>query len=146
MIRAVLDANVYVSALIRPDGPPGRILSRLLNEQAFELVVTEAILEELRACLLSKRVRKHIRATAEELELWLAAVSLVADQVEGAIEIQAVKEDPDDDKYLAAAVDGRAEFVVTGDAHLLRLEEYEGIRILTPRFFLHLLKTVPEIP
>ena len=146
MIRAVLDANVYVSALIRPDGPPGRILSCLLKEQSFELVVTEEILEELRASLSSSKVQKYIRATAEELDLFLAAISLVADEVEGSTEVRVVNDDPDDDKYLAAAVDGRAGFIVTGDTHLLNIEEYEGIRILTPRFFLHLLKTVPEIP
>ena len=47
-----------------------------------------------------------------------------------------VADDPDDDKVLAAAREGRAEQVVTGDGGLLRIGEYEGIRITSPRAFL----------
>lgn len=42
-------------------------------------------------------------------------------------------EDPDDDQYLIAAIEGRAQFVVTGDAHLLNIRQYEGVRIVTAR-------------
>ncbi|HSD19337.1 MAG TPA: hypothetical protein VLC54_04835 [Anaeromyxobacter sp.] len=40
MIRAVLDANVYASAIIQPDGPPGRLIERFLRDEAFEIVVS----------------------------------------------------------------------------------------------------------
>lgn len=53
--------------------------------------------------------------------------------------IQAVAADPDDNKYIEAAVEGLAQFVVTGDRHLLSLKSYENIRIVTPRVFLELL-------
>ena len=51
----------------------------------------------------------------------------------------AVSQDPDNEKYLAAAVQGRATFVVTGDPHLLAVSQYEGVRIVSPRAFLDLL-------
>ena len=57
---------------------------------------------------------------------------------DGDREVRAVKDDPDDDKYLAAALIGRAGFVVSGDHHLLDLGEYQGVTILTPRRFLGL--------
>jgi hypothetical protein len=47
--------------------------------------------------------------------------------------------DPDDDKYIAAAIEGRARFLVAGDSDLLDLKEYDGIRIVSPRVFLDLL-------
>jgi uncharacterized protein len=47
--------------------------------------------------------------------------------------------DPDDDKYIAAAIEGRAAFVVTGDRQLLALIEHDGIRMIGPRGFLDLL-------
>jgi predicted nucleic acid-binding protein len=53
--------------------------------------------------------------------------------------IHAVAADPDDNKYIEAAVEGLAQFVVTGDKHLLSLKPYENIRIVTPRVFLDLL-------
>ena len=90
------------------------------------------------------RVRKYITATDEELDLWVTALGVVADVVEGRLAVSAVPHDPDDNKYLAAALEGHAEFVVSGDAHLLDLHEYEGIRIVTPRAFLDLLKRAAE--
>jgi putative PIN family toxin of toxin-antitoxin system len=144
VLRAVLDANVLASALIRPQGPPGQIVARLLEDQGFTLVISDAIFAELRRCFSYPRVRKYITATDEELDLWVTALGLVADVVEGKVVVSAVSDDPDDNKYLAAALEGRAEFVVSGDAHLLDLHEYEGIRILTPRAFLDLLQREAE--
>jgi putative PIN family toxin of toxin-antitoxin system len=144
VLRAVVDANVLASALIRPQGPPGQIIARLLEDEDFTLVISDSIFAELRRCLSYPRVRKYITATDEELDLWVTALGLVADIVEGKVVVSAVSDDPDDNKYLAAALEGRAEFVVSGDAHLLDLHEYEGIRILTPRAFLDLLKREAE--
>ena len=53
--------------------------------------------------------------------------------------MSAASVDPDDDKYLAAALEGRATLVVTGDPDLLALEEHQGVRIVSPRAFLGLL-------
>lgn len=140
MLRAVLDANVLASALIRPQGPPGQIVIRLLKEHAFELVVSTPILEELRRCLSYPRVRKHLTATDEGLDLWVTALGLIADSVEGAVPISVVVADPEDNKYLAAALEGRADFVVSGDKHLLNLGEHEGVQIVNPRTFLTMLE------
>ena len=140
MLRAVLDANVLVSALIRPQGPPGQIVSRLLKDRAFALVTSPAILAEVRRALAYPRVRKHILASDDELDLWVASLGLIAEPVEGRLRIGAVAEDPEDDKYIVAALEGLAQFIVSGDAHLLALEAYEGVRIVTPRAFLVLLQ------
>ena len=140
MLRAVLDANVLVSALIRPKGPPGQILVRLLRDRAFTLVTSAAILTEVRRSLAYPRVRKHLVVSDDDLDLWVASLGLVGEPVEGRVQIAAVAEDPQDDKYIAAALEGRAQFVVTGDAHLLALGTYEGVRIVPPRVFLGLLK------
>lgn len=144
MFRAVLDANVLASALIRPQGPPGQIVARLLEDHDFTLVISDPTLAELRRCLSYPRVRKYITATDEELDLWVTALGLVADIVEGKVAVSAVADDPDDNKYLAAALEGRAEFVVSGDTHLLDLHEHQGIRIITPRTFLDLLEKEAE--
>jgi hypothetical protein len=140
VLRAVLDANVLVSALIRPQGPPGQIMLRLLEDRAFALVTSHAILAEVRRALDYPRVRKHLVASDEELDLWVASLGLIAEPVEGSLRLRAVAKDPEDDKCIAAASEGSAQFVVTGDAHLLALEAYEGIRIVTPRAFLTFLE------
>ena len=140
MLRAVLDANVYISALLRPQGPPGQIVERFLREGAFELILSPAIAEEVLRALAYPKIRKLLRGTMQA-ELWFEDLLVLAELVEARSEVAAVGADPDDDKYLAAALDGRAGFVVTGDRHFLSLREYEQVQIVTPRLFLEALRS-----
>jgi uncharacterized protein len=134
--RAVLDANVYVSAAVHPAGVPGQLLDKLARG-GVEAVLSPAIVDEVRRVLGYPKVRKAIRIEIP-LEHWLQAIVMLADVVDDR-RVLAVCPDPDDDKYLAAALEGRAAFVVTGDQAFLALEEHEGVRIVTPRVFLDLL-------
>jgi uncharacterized protein len=140
-VRAVLDANVLISGFIRPEGPPGRLLVRLLRDGAFELVVSTAILRELRRNLRYPKVGKYLRLPQEELDLWVDALGAIAVVVEGKVSRRVVIADPADDIYIAAAADGLADYIVSGDGHLLELVEHEGIRIVTPRAFLSLIES-----
>ena len=139
MLRAVLDANVIISALIQPKGASGRILASLLERNSFELIVSPAILAEIRRSFRYPKVRKYIKSSDDDIDLWVASLELIAQPVNGNLRIHAVAADPDDNKYIEAAVEGLAQFVVTGDKHLLSLKSYENIRIITPRVFLDLL-------
>jgi putative PIN family toxin of toxin-antitoxin system len=137
VLRVVVDANVYVSALSRPQGPPGQILTQFL-ENAFEIVLSPAIVEETVRAFAYQRVRKYIHAAVDP-ELWLEDVILLAQFVAGAYALEGVSVDADDDKYFAAAIEGSATMIVTGDPDLLTIKEFQGIRIVTPRVFLDLL-------
>jgi putative PIN family toxin of toxin-antitoxin system len=138
LLRVVLDANVYVSAAVRPEGPPGRVIERVLRDATFEIVLSPAIVDEVLRALAYPKVRKFIRGDVEP-ELWFEDILVLADLVRGEQDVSGVCLDPDDDKYLAAAVEGRAAFVVTGDRQLLVLREYEGVRIVGPKAFLEVL-------
>jgi uncharacterized protein len=137
VFRAVLDANVYVSAVIQPGGTPGRLVERFLRDEAFEVVVSPAIVDEVLRVLKYPKVRKLIRGGAEP-ELWFEDLVVLADMVPGEVQLSGVCEDPDDDKYVAAALEGRADHVVTGDLGFLELQEYQGVRIVNPHAFLDL--------
>ena len=138
MIRAVLDANVYVSAVVRPEGPPGQIINRFLRGGAFEIVMSNAIVDEVVRALSYPRVRKYIRPGLGP-ELWFEDIVVLSHLVGGERKFEGASKDTDDDKYIAAAMEGRAGFVVAGDSDLLDLKEYDGIRIVSPRTFLDLL-------
>jgi putative PIN family toxin of toxin-antitoxin system len=138
VIRAVLDANVYVSAAVRPEGPPGQLIDRFLRGSAFEIVMSQAIVEEVLRALNYPKVRKYIRPGFDP-ELWFEDIVVLSQLVAGERDFEGASKDPDDDKYIAAAVEGRAGFVVAGDLDLLELKEYDGIRIVSPRAFLDLL-------
>lgn len=140
-MRAVLDANVIISGLIRPQGPPGQIMVRLLRDRAFELVASPSTLDELRRSLRYARVRKHLPFGQEQVDLHVEALAAVSVIVEGKVTRPIIAADPDDDVSIAAAVEGLAEYVVSGDRHLLDLAEYWGIRMVAPRAFLDLLQS-----
>lgn len=140
MIRAVLDANVFVSALIRPEGPPGQILVELVERNTFVLVVSPAIIAELRRTLAEPRLARFVRVTPQEREAWITSVESLADSTPGIRHVRVVEADADDDKYFAAALEGEADVIVSGDRHVLSLRTYERIRVLNPRAFLELLR------
>jgi putative PIN family toxin of toxin-antitoxin system len=139
LIRALLDANVLISAAVRPSGTPGQITAALMSHQAFELVLSVQIVTEVERALKQARIRKYLREP-KEAHLWLADIVAVADIVEDTGRVVGVCRDTEDDMVLAAAVEGRADAIVTGDRDLLALEEYEGIAIVNPRAFLDVLK------
>lgn len=137
MLRAVVDANVYVSAYVRPEGPPGQIIERLLTDRAFELVLSADIAGEVLEALAYPKVLKSAR-TSIAPDLWFEDIVMLAEFVTDQ-QIESVSRDPDDDKYIAAAIEGRASFVVSGDPDLLDIKAHQGVRIVSPRAFLELL-------
>ena len=138
MVVAVLDANVYVSALIRPAGPPGQIIERFLRDSAFDLLLAPAIIDETLRAFRYPKVRKYIGRDVDPA-LWFEGIILLERLVAGQRAVLPLSADPDDDKYIAAAIEGSAGFVVSGDPDLLTIGEHDGIRILTPRAFLGVL-------
>jgi hypothetical protein len=137
MIRAVLDANVFVSGILT-EGTPRKIV-RAWRAGRFHLVASHAIFSEIgRVLRYPKIVRRHRWSESEILSFMesLQALSIVAP---GQLHLQVVAADPTDDRYLECAVEGEAACIVTGDRHLLDLSAYREIEILSPREFLELL-------
>ncbi len=138
-LRVVLDTNVFVSGLISPQGFPAAILKALRSGQ-FTLLSSPPVNEEIIGVLNRPRIRDRYgigdRIFDVSFILWE-----VAELVVHLPEVK-VCSDPDDDKFLATAVGGKADYLVTGDvSDLLHLREYKGIAIVSPRDFISLLKT-----
>jgi putative PIN family toxin of toxin-antitoxin system len=141
-LRVVLDANVFVSALIKPEGPPGQILDRIVRLAGCELVISPAIAAEILATLGRKRLRRFFRPGIAPAD-WFAAVANLALAASGEVRIPRLCRDPDDDKYVAAAVEAGAAYLVTGDDDLLALGAFEQVAIVRPRTFLTILERGP---
>ena len=137
-MRSLLDSNVLISAAIRPSGPPGQIVRAFLEQDAFELVLSPAIVAEVDRALGSSKIRRYIARPAEA-RLWLADIAALADLVGDTGRQSHACRDPHDEFVLAAAIEGRARAIVTGDADLLTLVEHEGIAIVTPKGFLEVI-------
>ena len=137
-MKVVIDTNVFISSAISTKGAPAQVFNKWLNG-AFELIVSDAIMNEYRTALRYEHVRKRHGLTPSQMEKliddFLSGVTLVT-PTEAA---HSVADDPDDDKFLECAQAGGAEFVISGDKHLLNLKEYKDIQILSPSAFLLLL-------
>ena len=81
-------------------------------------------------------MRRYVNASDDEIDAWVSSIGVLADVVAGEVELNVVTSDPDDDIYVAGALEGRADYIVTGDRHLLELVEVQGVRIIKPRAFL----------
>ena len=136
MFRVVLDANVVVSGLLQPKGPSGRILAGVI-EGTVRAAVSPAIVDEYRRALGYSKIRRRLAASPDVVSAWVDALTLLAEVVPGDRRVTVVTADPEDDKYVGAALEGRATHLVSGDRHLLDIGTYEGIRVLSPREFLH---------
>jgi uncharacterized protein len=130
-VNVILDTNVFVSGLLF-GGVPGRILTAW-SDGAIVIVLSPPILEEYRRVGL-ELARGHeplVRALDAILTLFTVHAILVNPPPLAV----PVSQDPDDDKFLAAALAGRARVVVSGDKHLLRVSGWQDIDVLKPRQF-----------
>jgi len=137
MIRAVFDTNIVVSAQFW-DGPPRQALLRV-EQGNVTLLTSEVLVNELRKVLSRTKFNerlKNINKTASQLvEAHLSVVEIV----QPADISPAIAADPTDNAVLACAIGGKADYIVSGDAHLLNLSEYHNIPIRDVSTFLALL-------
>ena len=139
MIRVVLDANIFVSAVLKASGNPARIIE-LVKEGKIKLLVSPDILAEVRATLLYPKLKKLHGCSVRWVKGFLQELSAKAEITPGELAVDAVKDDPSDNIYLACAVEGSADFVVSGDAHLKNLRSFQNIPIVDPGTFLQSMK------
>lgn len=129
-MRVVLDTNILVSALIFPGGPPETVY-RLVLEGKIELVTSRPLLLELGRVLEQKFGWEATRA-----EEAVAQLTRLADVVQPTESVSEVTADPSDDRLLEAAAEGKAEMIVSGDSHLLRIGTWRAVRIRKASDFL----------
>ena len=132
-MRAVIDTNVIVSGLIRPRGAPGQIL-RALRDRRFVALVSQPILEEIVAILTRPWLQERYGFQDNDTRDFLRLLALRSEFLEPTTEIRRCR-DPHDDMFLAAAVDGGAERLVTGDSGLLAIGSVGNATIVTPAAF-----------
>ena len=139
MLRVVLDANIFISALIAPLGIPKQ-LWRAWRQRRFILVTSDPIITTTMARLRLPRIARRYQLTEAHVRTFDILVRGRATFIPVFPEdVVAVTGDPEDDAVLATVRLAQADFLVTGDKGLLALGTYEGTRIVSPRDFLPVL-------
>lgn len=134
-MRIVLDTNVLVSALGWKGGNEYNIAQKCFRKELI-LVCSLEMLEELKTVSL----RPKFGFSPEEIDEFILALIEVSEIVEPREQFKIITSDFSDNKFLDAAVAGKAKFIVSGDKHLLDLRGFKGIKIVKPADFLALLK------
>ena len=130
MIRVVVDTNVFVSSFF--GGNPRKIVD-LWKSGQLTLCLSKSIIDEY-VEVLQRLGLKNERELSELLNLF--AHGFHSTFSAKTPELHLVEEDPDDDKFIECAVALKADFVISGDKALIAIQDYMGIRIVTPKEFL----------
>src|SRR6266508_1158958 len=138
-MRVVVDTNVVISSYLSSQGASHTILTSWRN-QSFDLVVSEPILEEYGRALQYPHVRKRHNLSDDEIAKIVDDFRDLAQVVAPSASLDVVAADPEDNKIIECAVEGKADYIVSGNDHLLDIKEYQGIQILTPAQFVLVLE------
>lgn len=126
MHKVVLDTNVLISAIVF-GGKPRDVFNKALKGQ-IKLVLLKDILDEMEGVLSGKKFQypnpiiRYIRNALEDL----------AEFVSPEKRVKVIKDNPNDNRILECALEAKADYIISGDHHLLELKEFQSIRIITP--------------
>jgi putative PIN family toxin of toxin-antitoxin system len=131
--RIVVDTNDLISRVLMADSIPAEAVR--LARRRGRLLVSDATMFELADVLSRRKLDRYV--TLKDRQRFLREVSRIAEFVSS---IQIVHEcrDPEDDKFLELALNGRADVIITGDADLLAMNPWRGIAIVSPKDYLSL--------
>ncbi len=133
MVRAVIDTNVLVSALIQ-DGKPRKLVLELLDKH--KVILSRQLLAELADVI--GRYKFAVKNT--QAERFLSSLVKMSKIVPDNPLFKAVSQDPDDDIVLNTAYAGKADYIVTGDRHLLTLNQFKKTKIVSVNQMIDILK------
>jgi putative PIN family toxin of toxin-antitoxin system len=127
--KIVIDTNIYISAIFW-GGKPREIVE--LGRNGYIWVFSSAEIEKE----IDEKLRLKFKLDADEAVHIILDFSTFTIPVKITKRIEAVNDDPDDDKFIECAVSSGADYIVSGDKHLLKLKEYEQIKIINAADFL----------
>jgi predicted nucleic acid-binding protein len=141
-VKVILDASVVVAAVATKNPRSAtRVVIEAATAGVFDLVITDAIEGEYRDAVEREKVKRA--APRVDRVAFVDGIVGMAERVEVGQDVRVVAKDPKDDKYVTAALAGRAEFVVSFDRrHLVALREHQGVRFVTPGDFLAVLRSL----
>ena len=138
MIRVTADSNIYISAL-HFGGPPDRLLE-LARTGIIELTISDDILAEV-----TRVLRDKFGWSREALSMAQARITDFTIRVTPTQKLDAGREDPTDNRILECAVEGKSEYLVTRDKHLLKLKSFESTQMIKVADFLEVVRATGSL-
>jgi uncharacterized protein len=136
--KVVVDTNVIISAALHHEGNPSSVFEHILSGKVVNYSSREILHELFRVIQKRQIVPKLSGQQWATLLTQYVHASLFVDPV---VAFSVITEDPSDDKFINCAVTAGADFIITGDAHLLSRKEFHGVRMVTPKEFLQIMSS-----
>lgn len=138
ILRVVVDTNVFISAFLIKSSIPYLILEAVRSQKCI-LIMSPAILGEIEEVINRQKIIQRTKTTKEERKTFIQNIIDISFFVLDQNILNVIKENPDDDKFLSAAFLSNADYIISGDKHLLNLKTYKDIKIIEPSEFVNLL-------
>ena len=137
-MRITVDTNVLISASFW-EGASYKIIWKVENKE-IELVISKEIIEEFVNVLEYEEIQRKIKNKNLKMKRTVEKIVFLSTIVEPKQSFNVVEDDPDDNKIIECAVEGNVDYIVSQDKHLLKLREFEGIKIITSKTFLEIVE------
>ena len=129
MLKVVIDTNVFISALYLPESKPAKVVL-LARRKTILNVISPPILQEV-----ERIIKKKLLWDNSKTQSAIRRIKNFSEEVQPQERLAIIADDPDN-RILECAVAGQADFIISGDYHLLDLENYQGMKIVNPARFL----------
>ncbi|MEX0805866.1 MAG: putative toxin-antitoxin system toxin component, PIN family [Candidatus Binatia bacterium] len=145
---ALLDTNVWISAFLKPDGPPGEVIAAWAHDEC-SVVTSPSQLSEIAEVLTRPRLVRRFRYSHRDAETFVRLIAARATVVQIARDLKICR-DPDDDEILEAAIVGKSQYLVTRDddlkrdLDLIKMARRNRVRVISVRQFLRRLSRPTE--
>ena len=133
-MKIVLDANIFISSFFW-GGNPRTVLERAIAG-IDELFITKEILDEINNVI----VRPKFHADADEINYFINSIEEISNKIIPRKRIDNGSRDKTDNKYIECGITAHANYIISGDIHLLEIKEYETVKIVTAKEYLEIVK------
>ena len=134
-LRAVIDTNLFISGLFARDSVSAHLQDLWIN-QDFELVTSIEIIKEISRVLNYPRIKEHFKPKEKTVKRFFRLIFRKAIISKDIYYTDKIADDPTDNKFLACALEKKADYIVSRDPHLRNLKHYHGIQIVDATTFI----------
>ena len=138
-IKIVLDTNVWLSIFMNKALSKG--FSKILGREDIQIYISKQILEEISRVLVYPKIIRLFEKVGMSPKEILEKIVEKTILIKPKLKLNIIKEDPADNRILECALQAKADFLISGNKHLIKLKKFKNIKILKPREFLELLKS-----
>jgi uncharacterized protein len=138
-LRAVIDTNLFVSGLFARDALSAQLQDLWINQE-FELITSLEILKEVSRVFAYPRIKERFKPKEENIRRFFRLIFRKAIISKDIYHTDKIVDDPTDNKFLACALEKKADYIISRDPHLRNLKHFHGIQIVDATTFIEKVK------